>query len=41
VSSSPAQIRFWLVVIAGTVAGYALIQWSLNALSVFDQLSQK
>jgi len=28
-------------VIAGTVAGYALMQWSLNALSVFDQLSQK
>jgi len=28
-------------VIAGTVAGYAVIQWSLNALNVFDQVSQK
>ena len=23
------------------IAGYALMQWSLNALSLFDQLSQK
>lgn len=37
----PVRMRFWLVVIAGTAAGYALMQWSINALSLFDQLSQK
>jgi len=28
-------------VIVGTIAAYALMQWSLSALSLFDQLSQK